>query len=175
MIVSNGPYLLSSALCPACRFSVLAFETFLPMYTVRCSLVRFGGWVSLLFEGAARLARGSVEHGETQSVNQLLSRESPANVSQDAVLFLDHVVVGVDGPLTVTLMLSSSYLLVRCVTSNLKVAAIGPFFIVFLGVFWVQDGARSCPLCSKRRGSNGDCCKCNRIPSDQHFRAAAQR
>lgn len=33
--------------------------------------------------------------GESESVNQLSSRKSETNVSQGAVLFLDHVVVNV--------------------------------------------------------------------------------
>lgn len=52
------------------------------------------------------------------------------NVCQDAVLFLGHVVVSVDGPLTVTLMLSSSHLMVCYISSNLKVIPVWPFFPV---------------------------------------------
>lgn len=52
------------------------------------------------------------------------------NVCQDAVLFLGHVVVSVDGPLTVTLMLSSSHLMVCYISSNLKVIPMWPFFPV---------------------------------------------
>lgn len=60
--------------------------------------------------------------------DQLSSRNSQTNVSQDAVLFLDHVVVSVDGLLTVRLILSSSYLTVCYVSLKpVEIISMWPF------------------------------------------------
>lgn len=74
-------------------------------------------------------------HGEPESVNQLSSWKSSTNVSQDAVLFLDHVVVSVDGLLTVRLMLSPSYLMVCYVSLNLvKIISMWPFCLLCVDI-----------------------------------------
>lgn len=87
-------------------------------------------------------------HGGPESVNQLSSWKSSTNVSQGAVVFLDRVIVSVDGPLTVRPMLSPSYLMVYYVSLNLvKVIMIFHFCLLPVHI----NGIRSVAVCHELR------------------------
>lgn len=80
-------------------------------------------------------------HGEPESVNQLLSC---TKVSQDAVLFWDHVVVSVDGPLTVRLMPSPGGITVCYVSLSLvKIISVWPFCVLHVNMN-AAKGFRAC-------------------------------